>query len=284
MRAEPSARSIRLMRVLAAVLALSSIAIGAPPVVGPASGSLLVHGGGRLTGEQIQEFLRLAGGKDGPFVIIPTADTKDDWGAEYIAKSFLTRAGAKNISVVHTRDREVANSDTFIEPLLKARGVWIDGGRQWRLADAYLGTRTQTELQNVLARGGVIGGSSAGATIQGSYMVRGAPEGNHIMMAKGHEEGFGFLRNVAVDQHVIARKRQKDLFQVITARPELLGLGLDEGTAIVVQGDRARVVGLSNVLVYDGGIPATPDGPQYLTAKPGEVVDLASRKLVNGSD
>src|SRR4030095_8855657 len=101
-------------------------------------------------------------------------DSKDDWGADYIAKSFLTRAGAKNVAVLHTRDRNVANSTTFVEPLLKARGVWIDGGRQWRLADAYLGTRTQTELQNVLARGGVIGGSSAGATIQGSYMVRGA--------------------------------------------------------------------------------------------------------------
>src|SRR4030095_4405381 len=103
----------------------------------------------------------------------------------------------------------------------------------------------------VLARGGVIAGSSAGATIQGSYMVRGAPEGNHIMMAKGHEEGFGFLKNSAIDQHVIARKREEDLLPVIAAHPALLGLGLDEGTAIVVQGDRARVVGASKLAVYD---------------------------------
>ena len=68
-----------------------------------------------------------------------------------------------------------------------------------------MGTRTQREIEAVLARGGVIGGSSAGATIQGSYLVRGAREGNQIMMAKGYEQGFGYLRGVAIDQHLLAR-------------------------------------------------------------------------------
>ena len=252
----------------------------AEPLVGPAAGSLFIHGGGPLTREQIKEFIDLCGGVDAPFVLIPTAYPGEEWGEPYVAKSFLTRAGVRNLRVVHTRDREIANSALFVEPLLAARGVWIDGGRQWRLADAYLGTRVQTELHNILARGGVIGGSSAGATIQGSYMVRGAPEGNHIMMAKGHEEGLGFLKNVAIDQHVIARKREGDLLEVIEAHPELIGIGLDEGTAIIVQGDRARVVGLSKTLLYGRGI-ATPDGSQlYLSFDPGQVIDLAGRKLI----
>ena len=98
----------------------------------------------------------------------------------------------------------MADTEAFAAPLKTARGVWFAGGRQWRLVDAYMGTRTQREIEAVLARGGVVGGCSAGATIQGSYLVRGAREGNQIMMAKGYEEGFGYLRGVAIDQHLLA--------------------------------------------------------------------------------
>ena len=118
-----------------------------------------------------------------------------------------------NVTVLHTRDRAVADTEAFVAPLKTARGVWFGGGRQWRLVDAYMGTRTQREIEGVLARGGVVGGSSAGATIQGSYLVRGAREGNHIMMAKGYEEGFGYLRGVAIDQHLLVRGRQDDLVE-----------------------------------------------------------------------
>ena len=74
--------------------------------------------------------------------------------------------------------------------LRDATGVWIPGGRQWRLVDSYLNTRTHRELQRVLERGGVVGGTSAGASILGSYLVRGSPETNTIVMAPGYEEGF----------------------------------------------------------------------------------------------
>ncbi|MEO6789245.1 MAG: cyanophycinase, partial [Chthoniobacteraceae bacterium] len=202
-------------------------------------------------------------------------------GEKYVACSFLTRAGAKHVTVVHTRDRAVADSAEFVEPLTKANAVWIDGGRQWRLADAYNGTRTLKEIQGVLARGGVVGGSSAGATIQGSYMVRGAPEGNTIMMAKGHEEGFGLVRNCAIDQHVIARQRLDDMLPVIAAHPELLGFGIDEGTALIVEGDRARVIGPSKVAVYDHAFTPGPDGLRYFFLSPGDVLDLLTRRPVS---
>ncbi len=165
-----------------------------------------------------------------------------------------------------------------MEPLTKARGVWIDGGRQWRLADAYLGTRVVVELKALLARGGIIGGSSAGATIQGSTMVRGAPEGNHIMLAKGREEGFGFLKNTAIDQHVIARGRLDDMLGVIVVQPHILGIGIDEGTAIVVTGDRAKVIGASKIAVYDIAYRAGEDGKRYFLLSPGETLDLATRR------
>src|SRR5262249_19750962 len=152
-------------------------------------------------------------------------------------------AGAKNLTLLHTVDRKLADSVEFVAPLRQAHGVWFEGGRQWRLVDSYLNTRTERELFALLDRGGVIGGSSAGATISGSDPVRGGGEGNTVMMAKGYEQGLGFLRGVAIDQHLLARHRENDMLPVIAAHPDLLGIGLDEGTAIVVHGDTARVVG-----------------------------------------
>ena len=133
----------------------------------------------------------------------------------------------------------------------KARAVWIGGGRQWRLVDAYLNTRTLVEMRALLDRGGVIGGSSAGASIMASYLVRGAREGNSTMMARGYEEGFGFLHDVAIDQHLLRRERENDMVAVVTAHPALLGIGIDEKTAVVVQGDRFEVVGPSKVAIYE---------------------------------
>ncbi len=247
---------------------------------GPEKGALVIVGGGRMGREIIDEFIARAGGIDSPFVILPTALEGEDWGAEYVADSFLARAGAKDITVVHTRDILVADTEEFTAPLRRAKGVWIDGGRQWRLADAYLKTKTYQELHAVLERGGVIGGSSAGATIQGDYLVRGAPEGNQLMMAPGHEVGFGFLRCCAIDQHVIARKRHNDLAPVIEAHPELLGLGIDEGTAVVVQGSRLRVIGASQVLVHHREQVKREDGTGYETLEPGTEYDLATRKAL----
>lgn len=270
------------MRDFAAIflcLATTSLCAAEPQsVVGPPRGSLVIVGGGRMPRSIIHEFIDLAGGLDQPVVIIPTASEGEDWGDEYIEKSFLARAGFEHITVLHTRDAIIADTPEFVEPLRIARAVWFDGGRQWRLADSYLGTRTQTELHAVLARGGVIGGSSAGATIQGSYLVRGAPSGNTIMMSPGHETGFGFLRRCAIDQHVIARQREFDLCPVIERFPHLLAFGIDEATAMVVQGDAARIIGASNVLVHKAAeVPDDPEVP-YLTLKPGDTFDLALRK------
>lgn len=127
----------------------------------------------------------------------------------------------------------------------------ISGGRQWRLVDSYKNTLTEKMLWKVLENGGTIGGSSAGATIQGSFLARGDTKNNQIMMGD-HQEGFGFLKNVAIDQHVLARNRHFDMFEILRNRPELLGIGIDESTAIIVKGDIFEVVGKSYVVVYDG--------------------------------
>lgn len=230
--------------------------------------------------EILQRFVALAGGPSAPIVVIPTAGEDSVYPATWRGLAGLKAAGATNLTILHTKDRAVAESDAFVAPLRTARGVWMPGGRQWRLVDSYLGTKTERELRAVLARGGVIGGSSAGASILSSYLVRGARAGNTVMMAKGYEQGFGFLRNVAVDQHIVARNRQNDLQEVITARPELLGIGLDEGTALVVQGDHGEIIGRGKAFVHNGRDANDPGHP-YLTLLPGDEYDLAARRVTS---
>ncbi|MGH9839445.1 MAG: cyanophycinase, partial [Blastocatellia bacterium] len=223
-------------RYIALVVALSAIAaVAQKPAEGPRKGALVVVGGGRIPKSISDKFIALAGGADANFVYIPTA-AEDQGLARQTGDESPRLFGLKNITVLHTRDRAEAGTEQFVAPLRRASGVWFGGGRQWRLVDSYLNTRVQKELVALLDRGGVIGGSSAGATIQGSYLVRGAREGNEIMMAKGYEVGMGFLRNVAVDQHINTRKRETHLKEVIAAHPNLLGIGLYESTAIAVQG------------------------------------------------
>jgi cyanophycinase len=165
-------------------------------------------------------------------------------------------------TLLHARDRAEADREEFVAPLKAATAVWYSGGRQWRLVDAYAGTRTEREIRAVLDRGGLIAGTSAGATIQGSYLVRGSPESNLVMMSPGHEQGFGYVSNAAVDQHANVRERECDLADVVAAHPEVLGIGIDEGTAIVVRRNLMTVIGIGRVLITDGvahvGLPYYP--------------------------
>lgn len=243
------------------------------------AGHLVIAGGGQLGPEIIDRFIALAGGPDAPIVVIPTAGEDSLYPPDWNGLRLLTARGARRVVVRHTTDRSVAESDSFVAPISRARGVWFPGGRQWRLVDAYAGTRTERALHALLRRGGVIGGTSAGASVQASYMVRGAREGNTIMMAPGYEAGFGFIRGVAVDQHVSARSRQLDLQAVVARHPELLGLGLDEGTAIVVEGTRAVVVGRGKLFVHNGR-GAHDAGLPYATLAAGDTLDLVARRRV----
>jgi cyanophycinase len=219
--------------------------------IGPANGTLVIVGGGGADDSIIKRFIELAGGNDAPIIVIPTAEGSEIYDENSGEADKIRILGATNVRVLHTTDRNIANSDSFVMPLIDAKAVWFGGGRQWRLVDAYKNTLTEKMLWNVIERGGVIGGTSAGATIQGSFLASGDTKNNQIMMGD-HEEGFGFLKNVAIDQHVMARNRQFDMFDILKHRPELLGIGIDENTAIIVRGNQFEVVGESYVIVYDG--------------------------------
>jgi len=272
------ARAVATAVLLTLVLCTSLLA--AAPTVGPAKGYLVIVGGGAVPSEIKNRFVSLAGGNEASFVVIPTAAADQGIDFDRVQKSFSSNFGVKNVVVLHTRDPKRASASDFVEPLRHASGIWIEGGRQWRLADAYLGTTTEREIKALLDRGGVVGGSSAGATIQGSFLVRGDPANatnpdgdNTIMMVPGHETGFGLLPQSAIDQHVIVRHREADLDQVIARHPELLGIGINESAAIVVHGNSFEVMN-GQVLIHDG---RTHDGKLYYYLEPGQKFDLKNR-------
>lgn len=260
--------------VTCAAMGAGAIAQAPLPSHGPAKGYLVITGGG----PDYKNFLALAGGKDAHIVVIPTAALTRPEDARMLPPYCSAGgpfAGIK-CTVLHTTDRKTADSPKFVAPLKDATGVYLEGGRHWRLADAYLGTLTLKEMFGVLDRGGVIMGGSAGATIQGSYMVRGSsqPDDNTIMMAPGHEVGFGFFTNVTIDQHVDARHRENDLAPVMKAHPQLLGLGLDQTTSITVHGDTLTVNGPKRVAVWDG---KDHDGKGYYYLHAGDTLNTATR-------
>ena len=244
---------------------------------GPDKGTLVIVGGAMQDPAIVRRFIDLAGGPDAPIVIIPTAGEADDQYDNYWSGLKQWREnGAKNLTVMHTRDRKVADSDAFVAPIKTARGVFFGGGRQWRLADAYLNTLTHKAVQGVLDRGGVVGGSSAGASILASFMVRGDTKGHEAMIGD-HTIGMGFLKNAAIDQHVLRRNRQFDMLEVIDKHPNLLGIGLDEDTAIVVQGDQFDVIGQSYAIVYSNKPVAGASGRFYFMGA-GDRFDMKTRK------
>ncbi len=248
--------------------------------VGPKKGSLVIVGGGMRDQAILERFLDLAGGPDAPIVVIPTAGGGEDYDQDWRGLRQFRAAGATNLTVLHTNDRDEADTEEFVQPIREASGVWFGGGRQWRLADSYLNTKTHEALWELLDRSGVIGGSSAGATIQGSYLARGDTRTNTVMMGD-HEAGLGFIKNVAIDQHLLRRNRHFDLLEITQARPELLGIGIDENTAIVVTGDEFEVIGQSYVVIYDHQRKIDSGGDFYFLGV-GDRFNLATREAFRG--
>ena len=263
----------------------------AAQVVGPERGALVVSGGGETTSHIIDRFIELAGGPDAPIVVVPTSGRNDDDYHEFCpCLRRWQEAGATNVSVMHTRDRDVANSDAFVEPLRRARGVWFNGGSHWLHTDAYLDTKVHEELFELLDRGGVIGGGSAGAHIQGEIMnVSRSPErefSERTLPPEDWRRGFGLLRSVIIDVHVLARNRQFDMIGVMAEHQDMLGIAIDENTAIVVQGDDFEVIGTSYVIIHDGHSQLPPDPPEtgrtvggsFYFLRPGDTYNLATRE------
>ena len=273
-----------------------SAAKAAVPEYGPPNGTLVIGGGSSSDATLIppifDKFIELGGGVNGTFVIVPTANGNlDATGAPIVyvesqVLSFWRSRGLTHVKMLHTHDPKIANTVEFAKVLSDATAVWFAGGRHHHIVDSYAGTLTYNEFHKVLERGGVIGGSSAGATIQGAYLVRGDSRTNTIVMTDepNHQKGFEFLRRSAIDQHIDVRNRWDDLIPVIKRFPDLLGIGLSEDTAIVVRGDQFEVIGKSKVAIHDNTRSYWPSEKPYYLLAAGDTYNMRTRKVVNYAD
>lgn len=257
------------------------------------NGTLIIIGGGATPRAAMNLFVQRAGGEKAKLVFVPCSES-DDASNETDLLETWKRMGVESCHLIHTKDRNKANQDeSFLAPLKEATGIWFGGGRQWNLADSYYGTQAHRLMKEVLARGGVIAGSSAGASIQAEYLARATPIDNFRIMAPGYERGgLGFLRGVAIDQHFTQRARQKDLQSLVEKYPQMLGIGIDESTAIVVEKSAAEILGKGQVTFYwmDSASPTENNEPtqtsdsasnpvvrQEFIGNSGDKFDLATR-------
>jgi cyanophycinase len=212
-----------------------------------AAGALVIVGGGSISNEIKAKFVELAGGQKAKIVVIPTASIDADKSEK--RDGYLNQwrpFTPASLELLHTRDRKQADDPGFAKAIREATAVWFSGGDQNRIIAAYGGTLVEKELHKVLERGGVIGGTSAGAAIMSDVMIQG---GRDASVKTG--PGFGFLNGVVVDQHFTERKRIGRLRHVLATHPQYAGLGIDEGTAVVVRNGRAEIFGAATATSID---------------------------------
>ncbi len=251
-----------------------------PPFV--EHGTLFIVGGGGLPNGLMDEFIEAAGGAEqARLVYVPCSEEEDVAPRQSMVENWK-KMGVQQATFIHTKDRRLANEDAeFLAPLRTATGIWFGGGRQWNFADSYYGTTAHRLMKEVLWRGGAIGGSSAGASIQARYLARATPIENFRIMAPGYERGgLGFLSGVAIDQHFSQRGRQRDMTALVDRYPQLLGIGIDERTALIVQQSTGRIVGEGQVHFYDRRRPVFPNQPDFIALQDGESFDLIERQPV----
>jgi cyanophycinase len=211
-------------------------------------------------------------------VVVTTAASEPPSEAE--ALEWLKAAGARNVQVAYACDRTEALRPAMLKLFREAQGIWFAGGRPYRLVDAYLDSEAENLFHRVLERGGVIGGSDAGARIQASALVRGSPLESSEIAAEGYENGFGFFRDVAIEDHFGEPQRYDSMARLKRARSGLIGLGIDADTALVVHGNELEVLGPHEVAIFDRRGAPRDEESGYELLHAGERYDLKSRRRV----
>ena len=224
-------------------------------------GYLLIIGGGKRPESVMKKFIHLAHGfENGKIFILPMASADPEGTGKYQAKQ-LRELGAKNVDFLIV-SKDDANADSMLRKLDGVTGIFFSGGVQTRLMNAIGGTAFAEKLHKLYRSGAVIGGTSAGAAVMSKIMITGDEkrpdrnknrafsriEGDNIVTA----EGLGFLEDVIIDQHFVRRKRHNRLISLVLGNPKLVGMGIDESTALLVRpGHRFEVLGENSVIIYD---------------------------------
>ena len=286
--------------ILAVALSLQGTLSAVPAA---SRGHLFIIGGGRQPAEMMNRFIELAGGTNQARIIVLPMASEDAAGSGAEQAAEFKSHGAANVeSVVLTR--EEATNHLSAARLDGATAVYFTGGDQSRLAAVLVNSPVHRKLKELYARGAVIGGTSAGAAIMSQVMITGEEllnddKTNAFKFIKKHNietaAGFGFMTNAVIDQHFIKRRRLNRLFSVVLEHPQLVGIGIDESTAIIVNPDGTfEVLGESAVMVIDprraaniradqrGNLSARDIKTHVLVA--GDRFDLTSRGRISQKD
>ncbi|MEA5509387.1 cyanophycinase [Crocosphaera sp. UHCC 0190] len=199
----------------------------------------------------LREFVRAAGGTDAKIAILTAATSEPrESGEDYIR--VFERLGVEEVTVLNTIHKDDGDDPKNLEILENATGAFFTGGDQARILEYIKGTKLDSLLHQRHKEGMVIGGTSAGAAMMPDLMiVEGDSETNPRMDAIEMGEGMGFIHSVVIDQHFAQRGRLGRLVSALLQQPANLGFGIDEDTAMIVDGDELTVVGRGAVTVVD---------------------------------
>ncbi|HSA96072.1 MAG TPA: cyanophycinase [Acidobacteriota bacterium] len=275
------------------VLAVPACSPRGPAVPSP-KGHLFIIGGGERDAPLMKRYIRLAEAHDtGKIVVFTMASSvPDEVGPELLAE--FRGNGAKS-TVYYNLTHEQAMKPGSDKILDGAGGVWFSGGDQALLTAALLDTPIHKRMLELYRQGAVIGGTSAGAAVMSELMITGNEKRTHneegtweVILADDvlHTPGFGFVTNAVIDQHFVTRRRHNRLIAIVLENPALVGVGIEESTAVLVRPDgKYEVLGEGQVIIYDARRAKTsksPDGHlggHGLTMHvllPGDVYDLDS--------
>jgi cyanophycinase len=216
---------------------------------------LLIIGGaedkvGRAT--VLRRFVALAGGRRARIVVIPSASSFPQQAVETYTTIFA-RLGAPQVDVVDPPSRAAAGGGGLVQAIDEATGVFMAGGNQLKLSHLFVGTALAEAISAAYARGAVVAGTSAGASIMSQFMISlGADGVTPRQRTSQLTSGLGLLPGVIVDQHFDQRARYGRLMSMVAGSPNLIGMGIDEDTAAEVRdGFKLTVLGSGTVFVVD---------------------------------
>jgi cyanophycinase len=225
-------------------LGFLSLAISAPAQPAP-KGRLVIVGGGGVPDLVLKRALELAGGSAAPIVVFPQASELADTGD--VAAEMWKNAGATNVRWMPLTDPAAAR-----QAVESAAFIWFPGGDQAKLMKAFEGTGVPDVIARRYRDGAVVGGTSAGAAAMSAIMLTGDADLQSIRVgATKTAPGLGLWPEAIVDQHHLKRQRQSRLISLVLEHPQLVGVGIDERTAVIVSASRFDVIGESSVLVID---------------------------------
>ena len=222
---------------------------------GDTCGALVLIGGAcSPTGEALGTFVERSNGRDGGRIVGFTTASSDPMGSALAWRNDLHVAGATNVEIPIVGNRNAAQDKAIAKLVEEAQGIFLGGGDQVHLVATIGGSRVGSAIRDAYRRGAVVCGTSAGAAALTETILAGGEvdeAGIHSEMHIG--PGLGLLGfRAMIDTHFAQRRRLHRLFVAIASNPELMGLGIDEDTAFVVEGHLGSVVGKGGVTFVDG--------------------------------